>query len=455
MPSTPLEHIQNFSTNFSGVSYRVVSPKTVAEVCEIVKEARERKEQVHVVSKAHSYNDVFFTPQRLISLEHFKHISFNKLDKRVSCGAGVTIDELSAYLDRQGFTLPFAGSYGGQTVVGALSTGTHGYYRGGGGLGECVQKVSLVDGLGKAQMVSDEKELSAFRCNLGTLGIITQIEMEVQEKDVVRYQIVSLGIKEFFGRYKELVAIHDHVRFVISPFSEKIVMAVLIDHIASAKCPLTKGAAYLSDRDFPTLLLNLSRWVFKRKIVHGIVKLVQSISSVAIDITVPFSSYIFTRNGVVAQNIFLSQLLHAVFNDPDCLNMSLAIDPSELEGFYDVFFEHRDRYPQLTDANFSMRYMGGSDKVLLGTNYLKDVIVVDVQVSKKNPCSLPFLNELEEKAVSRFRARPHWGKVFFSEKNTMEKVWPRESIQLFKKVKKKYDPDCLFTNPYTVRVLGI
>jgi len=50
----------------------------------------------------------------------------------LTCEAGITIDEVCGYLDKRGYALQYCGNHGGQTLAGALATGTHGYGRDGG-----------------------------------------------------------------------------------------------------------------------------------------------------------------------------------------------------------------------------------------------------------------------------------------------------------------------------------
>jgi len=455
----PLQQIRNFVGNFCAISYKTSFPRSPSDICNIVIKARSLGHKVHVVGKTHSYNDVFFCNQHIISLDNFKKLSLDPIRQRLNCGAGVTINEIAAYLDKKGFTLPFAGSFGGQTMVGAFSTSTHGFSKHGGVLGELVYQVTIVDGLGNIKIITDERELSAFRCSLGALGIIIEFELEVHKKDLAQYHVRSLDKKQLYTSINKLVATHDHIRFAINPFNKESVMVMTIDHFLAKKHSIAKVTMsqffYLSDRTFHSLVLAFFRQLVQFRVVKKIIQIGLYFGSIEYSFPVFFSSNLFLKNGVVTRHVLLSQLLHESYNDPNCFNMSLAIAPEDWSRFDHHFNRLLSQFNSLGQVNYSSRFLGKSEKVLLATNFQKDVLVIDIQVSKKKSASLEFLKQLEKVATKDFKARIHWGKVFFAEYEAIKNLWPQKNFILFQRIKKKYDPYEIFSNPYSKRVLNI
>ena len=58
-----------------------------------------------------------------------------------------------------------------------------------------------------------------------------------------------------------------------------------------------------------------------------------------------------------------------------------------------------------------------------------------------------------EDALDEFDGRPHWGKRHFRTAETLAPRYPE--WDRFADVRKRFDPDGVFVNDYTARVLGI
>jgi FAD/FMN-containing dehydrogenase len=97
--------------------------------------------------------------------------------------------------------------------------------------------------------------------------------------------------------------------------------------------------------------------------------------------------------------------------------------------------------------------VGGSAKAVLAPNYERDVLFVDVHVSK-GAATQNFLGRLEEKLAETIPVRPHWAKEFSMDHGELKERYPAESWRAFEAMKLKYDPNNLFSNAYTERVYG-
>jgi FAD/FMN-containing dehydrogenase len=69
--------------------------------------------------------------------------------------------------------------------------------------------------------------------------------------------------------------------------------------------------------------------------------------------------------------------------------------------------------------------------------------------------SQAFLERLEALAIRDMSARPHWGKVFFAERDVVRALYPAANIAAFLEAKRRFDPAGVFSNAYTRRVLGV
>ena len=141
----------------------------------------------------------------------------------------------------------------------------------------------------------------------------------------------------------------------------------------------------------------------------------------------------------------------------DWLNMELAVPRESYREFERLFAELRPRLSPFSPAQpyYTCRVVGQARNVLLAPNYDRDVVFCDVHADPRQRASHAFLEKLEARAVRELSARPHWGKVFFSESEVVRGLYPRENVAAFLECKRRFDPAGVFSNAYTRRVFGV
>lgn len=63
----------------------------------------------------------------------------------------------------------------------------------------------------------------------------------------------------------------------------------------------------------------------------------------------------------------------------------------------------------------------------------------------------PYVQQLE-RALAPFQARPHWGKLFTMDGNSLDKALPQ--LSAFRDYCRAVDPDGCFANSFTTRALA-
>ena len=140
----------------------------------------------HVICTGHSWNHIACTPKagHLINLSKLNRILSLDADSHlVTIEAGVTINQLNAYLHAHGLAVHNLGHIGYQTFSGAISTGTHGSGFKFGVLASHVTRFSIVDGSGSVIEASETDNSDIYHAGLlglGALGIITDITLHVR-----------------------------------------------------------------------------------------------------------------------------------------------------------------------------------------------------------------------------------------------------------------------------------
>jgi FAD/FMN-containing dehydrogenase len=160
-------------------------PENEEQISALIQRALGDKKRIKAVGAALSWSDITDMPQQAIR--------FNKMDKvlavdrdnlRIRLQAGAGLNYVNEVLARHGLAFDNFGSIVLQTAGGYIGTGTHGTGSKTPILSTYIEKMRLVDGLGRIHELdaAGEPELfSAARVNLGCLGVVTEITFRCRE----------------------------------------------------------------------------------------------------------------------------------------------------------------------------------------------------------------------------------------------------------------------------------
>ena len=448
------ERISNYARNFQAFAPATERPATREELAAIVRRAAAEGKNVRAVGRRHSYNDSFHAYGCMVSLERLDRVLH--LDPEagtVTCEAGIPIGALCDFLDRRGYALRYSGNYGKQSLAGALATGTHGYGRDGGVMSELVRAVTLVRSDGSLVHTSDERDLRALRLSLGALGVIVELTLAIERTGPCRYQVACLLREEFNDRLEELTRRNAYLRFVTHPFDERQVLYVTINRMPDGSP--TEKPLYIGDRSVRAGRL-LVPWL-RMPHVRSVIGRALAVGRHSYTLQVPFSMRLFIGSGVVRSHPRLARVGQLALDRNDWLNMELAVPLERFAEFDRLFEEHRPHISRASRAQpyFTSRVVGARRNVLLAPNYGRDVVFCDVHADASEPWSVPFLRRLEAAAGRELSARPHWAKVFFAGHERLRSLYPAASFEEFVAAKRRFDPEGVFCNTYTRRVLGL
>jgi FAD/FMN-containing dehydrogenase len=195
------------------------APKNAKEVAQIIKQAIANKLKVRVVGTLHSANDILCTDGIIIQTKNLN--SDIKLVKRrgktlVETDSGVTVFELSEWLDRKGLALaglPHMG-FRDVSVGGAIATGSHGSTpKHSGVISNIVEGIEIVDGKGNisfySREASDEKVFKALSASLGMLGVVTKVQLATQAQFNLDVKVSYHDEKDILGKNGPLEVVKD------------------------------------------------------------------------------------------------------------------------------------------------------------------------------------------------------------------------------------------------------
>jgi xylitol oxidase len=331
---------------------------------------------------------------------------------------GVLISELQAH----GYALHNTGSLPHISVAGATATGTHGSGDGNGILSTAISAVELVTADGSLVSIDRSGEhLSALAVGRGAFGIITRVTVDIQPTYLVRQDVYRYAPWEtVLGRLDEVMASAYSVS-LLADFASPTVMQIWLktrlgedDHPEVA--PGLFGGTWYDDSD---------------ELAPGNVNQRASVP------------------GPWSERMPHFRLDRAPSNGGD-----------ELQSEYYVSREHGAQAlqelrtlgtrisPHLLIAEIRT---AAADTLWLSPAYQRDVLCIGFTWAK-HPAEVAALLPVIEEALAPYAPRPHWGKLFHFGADVIGPRFPR--LADFKAMRKHYDPDGKFWNPFLESTLG-
>jgi len=238
-------------TNWSGETrhqdIKLYAPATRQELIDAVNDARARDLKVRVVGSGHSWCNVGLRtdgegPDAPVPNEPDNHdegpfeggavILTHGLDrivdvdkdsdpKTVTIEAGVVLHDANRMLfDDHGLSLLTMGDTDRQTVVGAISTDTHGSGPELHGLAEYVEGIEMVLADGTCRSLEGD-ELRAARVSLGMLGAIYSVTLRVRERLYLDHFRTIVQLPDDFANLDDHFANSRHVEYWYFPYTDR------------------------------------------------------------------------------------------------------------------------------------------------------------------------------------------------------------------------------------------
>ncbi|MGH3472661.1 MAG: D-arabinono-1,4-lactone oxidase [Nocardioidaceae bacterium] len=428
-------------SNWSGVETclpaRVVAPATLRDLQQVVRDAARRRATVRAVGSGHSFTGAAVAPDVQIRLDRMDGlIDLDPEHRQVTVGAGMTLRRLNAVLADHDLGLENLGDIDRQTVAGAISTGTHGTGAALGGLATQVVALQLVSADGGVVLCSagaDPDLFNAARVSVGALGVIWTVTLRCVPAFALRAVEAPAALEKVIDELPRLVDEHDHFEFYWFPHTTRV---------------LTKA----NDRVEPSRPLQpLPRWrrllddeVLSNGVFAATSRLCAAVPSLTPGVNAVAARALTRREYVDASYRVFVSTRRVRFNESEyCVPRESVADVlRELRHWVDA---HDERVPFPVEVRFA-----AADDLWLSTAYERVAGYVAVHQYHRMDHSRYF--EAFERIVAEVSGRPHWGKLHGLDAGRLREVYPR--FDAFQRLRDRVDPDRVFANAYTRRVLG-
>jgi xylitol oxidase len=411
----------NWAGNHAYRAARLVRPRSVDELCEVVASS----DAVRALGSRHSFSDLPDTEGTLVDLAGLP--ADVRLDAVgtgsaavVSVSGGTRYAELATALHERGWALGAMASLPHISVAGAVSTGTHGSGDRVRSLAAAVRALEVVGPDGAVRRVErGSADFDGSVVALGALGIVSRLELDAEPAYEVSQEVrTGLSWRVLEHRFDDITA----AAYSVSVFTRS-----------------------WDDAD--------QLWLKHRV---GVERTVDEFGTVAA--TGPLhmlsggSEQAVTTQGGVA-GPWLHRLPH----------FRTEFTPSNGEELQSEYFVPRE---EALEAIARLRRLAPSFAPLLFVSEVRTIAADELWLSGahgRDTVALHFTWVRDEVAVRRavrtieealvpLGARPHWGKVFEMDAGALAEAFPR--LGDFAALRDRVDPQRKFGNAFVDRVLG-
>ncbi|MEW2080897.1 D-arabinono-1,4-lactone oxidase [Streptomyces sp. NPDC005283] len=426
---------RNWAGNVTARPVREVSPASIRELADAVRQAAEDGLRVKAVGTGHSFTAAAATDGVLIRPDLLTGIrEIDRTAMTVTVEAGTPLKRLNAALAREGLSLTNMGDIMDQTVAGATSTGTHGTGRESASIAAQIKALELVTTDGSLLTCSEKENpeiFAAARIGLGALGVIAAITFAVEPVFLLTAREEPMAFDRVTAEFDALFAENEHFEFYWFPHT--------------GNCNTKRNNRSAGPAAPPG---QISGWIEDELLSNGVFQLACSLGR-AVPVTIPAIAKISSR--ALSARTY-TDIPYKVFTSPRrvrFVEMEYALPREAAVGALREVKAMIERSPLRVSFPVEVR-TAPADDIALSTASGRETAYIAVHLYKGTPYQSYFT--AVERIMTSHGGRPHWGKVHTRDAEYFAGVYPR--FGEFTALRDRLDPERLFGNDYLRRVLG-
>jgi L-gulono-1,4-lactone dehydrogenase len=405
-------------------------PAAVGEVVDALARALAAGRCVRVAGAGHSFTGAALTDGTLVSLQRMGALlDADRASGLVRVQAGMTIRALNDALAAHRLALPNLGDIDAQAIAGAVGTATHGTGATLPNLSAQVRALQLVTADGEVREIDGGDDLLAARVALGTLGVVTELTLEVVPAFTLRGDDAPVPLATVLDELDARADGHRHFELFVFPHADTALTRTN-DAVDEAARPRSRARAYVDD-----VLLTNRAFQLACAIGH------------AVPAAIPALNRLVTRLAGSSTRVDRSDRIFATPRLVRFTEMEYALPRPVAAAAVRAIKAAAERFA----INFpiEVRFVAGDD-ALLSPAYERETVYVAVHAYKGMAWE-PYFRAVEAIA-DEHGGRPHWGKRHFQTAATLAPRYP--GWERFAAVRGRFDAAGVFSNAYTDRVLG-
>jgi len=408
----------NWAGNLTYGASALLEPATVDELSEVVAAAS----RVRALGTRHSFNRIADTDGVQVSVAALpKRVEVDAEARTVTVSAGLRYGELVEELDRAGWALHNLASLPHISVGGAIATGTHGSGDHNGSLASSVAGLELVTADGRVHTARrGDPDFAGTVVSLGCLGITTAVTLDIVPTFQVRQDVYEGVSWEAIAANLDAITSSAYSVSMFTDWGDAGAGQAWLKSRADVAPPADFFGAAPATRELHPLPDESAEFTTRQLGAAG-----------AWWDRLPHFRLGFTpSNGQELQTEYLVPRFHAL----------AAIDA--VRAFAPAIQPHLFVSELRTIA---------ADELWLSPSHDVDCLAIHFTWRMHVPEVTSLLPSLDD-ALAPFAARPHWGKVFHSDRERLDAAYPR--IADFRSLADRMDPTRTFANAQTSEWLG-
>ena len=353
-------------------------------------------------------------------------------DGVATVGAGIRLDSLSRQLRERGRSLSSLGDISVQTLAGATATATHGTGREYGNISSSIRGFEIVTADGAAMWCDAETNPEVFaagRVSLGALGVITRIAIATERRFNLHMVERSQPVETVLADWNGFVASAEHPEFFWIPGtntalvkqSNRTTRSVVGRRKATAEKLLVENAA------FGSAMHLINRMPSSRSRVLGLMG----------------------RIPTGGERVDHSERIFATPRHVRFMEMEYGIP---IDAVPEAFGRVQRLVGSLDDPpGFPIEVrVSAPDNIDLSTSHGR--VSGWIAVHRLRGAAYEQYFRGVEAIMGDYQGRPHWGKFHYQTAESLAPLYPQWDA--FQSVRNRLDPNRVFANDYTDRVLG-
>jgi hypothetical protein len=459
---------------------RIVTPMSVEDIVRVVREAESAGTQVRAVGSGHSWSDIALSPGFLLLPtglvrpleldEELLRPGRADSEPLVQVQSGIRIRELNAHLDSLGFALPNMGGFDGQTLVGVMSTSTHGSGIGFGPVADDARSLELVASGGELyriepkygltdprafaerrpgwRLVQDDDTFNAVRVGMGCLGVVYSVTLAVQHKFYLREVRALSSWEDVRGNLNQLLSENRHCEIYFNPYPREGVHHCLVTTRNEASVEQYEEDPHHARH---VVVEFLSRLRFTPWIINLVTGLWPQLSPYLIDRALKgLAKRDFTNVSYRVFNIGAANYLPAYSSEIGVPVDDRGLHLRAVDKVFKVAARHRKLGDMYQSSLISLRFVKASD-ALMSMMHGHDTMMIELIMVTHTEGGFELLADYEE-ALYALGGRPHWGQynTLTGSDGLVASMYPRIGDWLA--VHERLNASGVFDSPFSKRV---
>ena len=208
----------------------------------VVRQATSGGLKIRAAGAGHSHSPIVPSDDLIVDCSGLSGVlDVDSRSQRAWIRAGTPIYALGAQLHQHGLALKNQGDIDRQFLAGAISTGTHGTGTDLQSMSASVTGLTLILADGESVLcdtVNEPELFQAARLGIGSIGLMTAIEMQLGATQVLKETSWQARLEEFFGDIPALRSQHERFEFFWYPQSNEATIKTIEQVIAEPQYPL-------------------------------------------------------------------------------------------------------------------------------------------------------------------------------------------------------------------------